>query len=344
MRRPRVVIIGAGPSGASAALALRQLGAADVLVLDKSVYPRVKVCGSGLSPLALAVLDQLRLRDRFRARHAVIAGLWARGPDGGEVRFAAGDGVGTVTKPGLQVPPGEPAINPGPRRMIVAAVRETAMEGATVTISIPGGRELAARTFNPRLGVSGGLSILGTTGRVRPFSVPALRDALACALDVALACGVRAPVLVPGNIGERAARRHFKLTDEQVIHAGNEWGFMLDRAAERPFDRLLVVGHPGKLAKLADGQWDTHSNRSPAATAAVARVAARIGIALPADAETAEGLFEGLAAAARGRLGPALATEVRGAVEARVRRPTAVALVSMNGDLLGADGDITPWQ
>ena len=92
MRRPRVVIIGAGPSGASAALALRQLGAADVLVLDKSVYPRVKVCGSGLSPLALAVLDQLRLRDRFRARHAVIAGLWARGPDGGEVRFSAKSG------------------------------------------------------------------------------------------------------------------------------------------------------------------------------------------------------------------------------------------------------------
>ena len=98
MRRPRVVIIGAGPSGASAALALRQLGAADVLVLDKSVYPRVKVCGSGLSPLALAVLDQLRLRDRFRARHAVIAGLWARGPDGGEVRFSAGEGAWVVPR------------------------------------------------------------------------------------------------------------------------------------------------------------------------------------------------------------------------------------------------------
>ena len=117
------------------------------------------------------------------------------------VTFVAGEGVGTVTKPGLQVPPGEPAINPIPRRMIVAAVREITARGVRVEISLPGGREIAAKTFNPRLGIEGGLSILGTTGIVRPYCTRAVRDALTCALDVAAACGVTAPVLVPGNIG-----------------------------------------------------------------------------------------------------------------------------------------------
>ena len=100
--------------------------------------------------------------------------------DGNEVLFAAGEGVGTVTKPGLSVPPGEPAINPTPRRMIRDAIREVTNRGVKVTISIPGGRELAARTFNPRLGIVGGLSVLGTYGRVRPFSASALRDSLKC--------------------------------------------------------------------------------------------------------------------------------------------------------------------
>ena len=263
---------------------------------------------------------------------------------GADVAFAAAEGVGTVTKPGLQIAPGEPAINPGPRKMIREAVREVTGDGVRVTISIPGGRELAARTFNPRLGVEGGLSILGTTGRVRPFSVPALRDALACALDVAWACGVRAPVLVPGNIGERAARRHFALTAEQVIHVSNEWGFMLERVALGSWDRLLVVGHPGKLAKLAEGQWDTHSSRSRAAGGAVARVASSLGIALSLDSRTVEGIFQSLDKPAGERLGSALAAEVRRAIQARQPHPVAVALVNMNGDLLGADGEVSSWR
>ena len=142
--------------------------------------------------------------------------------------FVAGEGVGTVTKPGLQVPPGEPAINPVPRQMILAAIRDVTARGVRVEISLPGGREIAAKTFNPRLGIEGGLSILGTTGIVRPYCTRALQDALKCTLDVAAACGVTAPVLVPGNIGASAARRHFSLREEQVIEAGNEWGFVLD--------------------------------------------------------------------------------------------------------------------
>ncbi|MDD4892138.1 MAG: cobalt-precorrin-5B (C(1))-methyltransferase CbiD, partial [Phycisphaerae bacterium] len=144
----------------------------------------------------------------------------------GDITFAAGEGVGTVTKPGLQVPPGEPAINPVPRVMIRQAVRSLTGRPMRVEVSIPGGREVAAKTFNPRLGVVGGLSILGTTGIVRPYCVAALRAALRCSLDVAAACGVTAPVLVPGNIGAKAASANFALRDEQVIEVGNEWGYV----------------------------------------------------------------------------------------------------------------------
>ncbi len=103
------------------------------------------------------------------------------------IRFLAGDGVGTITRPGLQLPPGEPAINPVPRRQIALALRQVTDRPLTVRLSIPGGRELAARTFNPKLGIVGGLSIIGTSGIVRPFSHEARRESVLCALRVALA-------------------------------------------------------------------------------------------------------------------------------------------------------------
>ena len=266
--------------------------------------------------------------------------------EGTGVRFGAGAGVGVVTKPGLSVGPGEPAINPGPRRMIRAAVGEVTQRGVQVTVSIPGGEKLAGHTFNPRLGIEGGLSVLGTTGRVRPVSVPALCDALRCALDVAKACGVTAPVLVPGNIGERAARRHLRLQPEQVIQVANQWGFMLDHAARSAFDRLLVLGHPGKLAKLADGQWDTHSSRSTSAVPLVAALAEGVlGPPRPAFA-TVEGILSGLPGPARVRLAEALAAAVRRAIALRVGAgtPLSVVLVNMQGDILGGDGDWSPWR
>jgi cobalt-precorrin-5B (C1)-methyltransferase len=262
------------------------------------------------------------------------------------VSFAAGAGVGVVGKPGLSVGPGEPAINPGPRAMIRAAVNEVTRRGVRVTVSIPGGQKLAARTFNPRLGIVGGLSILGTTGRVRPMSLPALCDALKCALDVAAACGVSAPVLVPGNIGERAARRQFPLLPEQVIPVGNQWGFMLDQATRYGFERLLVLGHPGKLAKLAGGEWDTHSARSQSALPAVAALAAAALDEPPPDSATVEGIFAALPALARTRVAAALSAAVRHAILQRVgaRPAVAVVLVNMAGDILGGDGDWSVWR
>ncbi|MHB8875574.1 MAG: cobalt-precorrin-5B (C(1))-methyltransferase CbiD [Myxococcaceae bacterium] len=277
-------------------------------------------------------------------RAEVIATVsWVEGED---VTLRAGAGVGTVTRPGLSVPPGEPAVNPVPRRMIRSAVREVTGRGVEVVLSIPGGQELAAKTFNPRLGVVGGLSILGTTGRVRPFSAPALREALRCSVSVAAACKVAAPVLVPGHLGERAARKHFRLGPEQVIEVSNEWGFMLDQVSAAGFGRLLVAGHPGKLAKLVEGQWDTHSSRSASAVPIVARVAQAVLGRAPPESATVEGLLAALEAPDRRRVAEALAAGVAGAVQTRwgKDRPVAAALFDLAGALLGSEGDLDPWR
>ena len=265
--------------------------------------------------------------------------------DTGGITFAAGEGVGTVTLPGLQIPPGEPAINPGPRAMITAALREVSPGGFHATISIQGGKELAAKTFNPRLGVEGGLSILGTSGRVRPFSAPALRDALACSLDVAKACGITNPILVPGNFGEKAARAHFTVQDHQIISVSNEWGFMLDEAQKRNFSALLLVGHPGKLAKLIDGEWDTHSSRSGSAVPIIARLAQNCQVPITETHTTVEGLFAALSEPFRKELGQTLAADIGKIVQSRISGiSTAIALINMQGDLLGTDGDLQPWK
>ncbi len=266
---------------------------------------------------------------------------WA---DGG-VSFAAGEGVGTVTKTGLSVGPGEPAINPVPRRMITDAIREVTSRGVKVTISIPGGQEIAARTFNPRLGIVGGLSILGTTGIVRPFSCPALRASVKCALQVTAASGMNYPVFVPGHIGARAAARHFNIAEEQLLEVSNEWGFALDEAVRIGFSGILVLGHPGKLAKLAAGSWDTHSSRSNSALPMIAGIAGELGLSLP-EAPTVEGVFAALSDKHRKALGGLVAGCVRNAVARKVGKGIKIAavLVDMKGNILGSSGQLSPWR
>jgi cobalt-precorrin-5B (C1)-methyltransferase len=189
------------------------------------------------------------------------------------IRIEGGNGVGMVTKPGLQIPPGGPAINPVPRRMITDAVCRGAQlnsptdttTGWKVTISVPGGEEIAKKTFNPRLGIIGGISIIGTTGIVKPMSEAAIKASLVLSLDIAKALGFDSIVLVPGNIGERAALQWFRLPKEQVVLMGNYVGFMLLEAAKRGFVKALLAGHPGKLAKLIRGDFYTHSSKSESA-------------------------------------------------------------------------------
>ncbi len=265
---------------------------------------------------------------------------------GAEIVLAAGEGVGTVTKPGLSVATGRPAINPVPRKMILQALREVIDHGLKVVLSIPEGQRLAARTFNPRLGIVGGLSILGTTGLVRPFSSSALRTSLKCALEVAVACGVKAPILVPGHIGERAARRLFPTSPEQVVEVSNEWGFMLDQAAAHSWAGLLVLGHPGKLAKLAVGEWDTHSSKSKSAVPFVSGLATKITGRVIEDLPTVEGVFNSLPPEERKTLGDTLAGKVSKAVRLRTgkRFPIATILVNMQGTRLGSHGELALWE
>jgi len=262
------------------------------------------------------------------------------------IEFCAGDGVGTVTLPGLSLAMGEPAINPGPRAMIDAALREVSPRGCRVIVSIPGGAEVAARTFNPRLGIVGGLSVLGTSGRVRPYSLPAMRQALACGMDVALANGVTAPVLVPGNIGARAARNLLTLAPHSVVEAGNEWGFLLDHLRSKPIAAVLALGHPGKLAKLWLGDWDTHSSRSGSPVAAVQELAERVACHSIAPTPTVEGVLMGIEAGERQAVAFELSQRIRCAIAERVqsRFAVAVALINMQGDWLSSAGDLSPWR
>ncbi len=261
--------------------------------------------------------------------------------------FYAGDGVGTVTKPGLQISVGEPAINPIPREMIEKAIQTVTPEGVDVTISVQGGKELAEKTFNPKLGIVGGISIIGTSGKVRPFSVPALRQALKCSLDIAHAAGIKSPVFVPGHIGKTAAQKHFSLKDDQIIEVSNEWGYMLDCLSGYNFEKLLVLGHPGKLAKLAAGYWDTHSSKSESPLPFINKIAEQTINSQFPDAITVEGLFENLGGGDKLLLGNALSEKIRKAVANKINWPDkaiATIIVNMKGNILGQAGDIQIWK
>jgi cobalt-precorrin-5B (C1)-methyltransferase len=263
----------------------------------------------------------------------------------GDIVFSAGDGVGMVTKKGLSVPPGEPAINPGPREMIRAAVREVTSRPVRVTVSIPGGVELAQRTFNPRLGIADGLSVLGTTGIVRPYSHPALRESLKCALNVAVAGGLKHVVFTAGNIGTNTAVETLSVPRDKIVEVGNEWGYMLDLLATYDIEGLLAVGHPGKLVKLAGGEWDTHSSRSGSAMPYVMETARKtLGVA-PPTSNTVEGIIEGFDGPHRLTLANALAQDVVAAISARAnsRFKVCAALVNMKGEVTGMCGDIAEW-
>ena len=180
------------------------------------------------------------------------------------IEIDGGEGVGRVTKPGLQVPVGHAAINPVPRRMIEGAVKEVIGNGCglKIVISVPEGKVLGEKTFNPKLGIIGGISIIGTTGIVRPMSEDAFKTSLLCGLDIAKGIGYKTVVLVPGSLGERSTLNLFDIPKDQVIQISNFVGFMLTAAGQRNFKRVILAGHPGKLAKLLRGDFHTHSSVS----------------------------------------------------------------------------------
>ncbi len=188
-------------------------------------------------------------------------------PASGGIVFRAGAGVGVVTKPGLPVAPGEPAINPKPREMIREQVEEIAaiygkQAETEITISIPGGAEIARRTWNPRLGIVGGLSILGTTGIVRPFSCAAWIASIHRGIDVARATGIAHVAGCTGATSERAVRRLYDLPEAAMLDMGDFVGGLVKYLRRHPVPRLTIGGGIGKMAKLAQGAGDLHSKRS----------------------------------------------------------------------------------
>ena len=175
------------------------------------------------------------------------------------VVITGGKGVGKITKPGLQIPVGDYAINPIPRKMIVKNLSDKVPEGkvAKVTISIPEGEKIAKKTMNPKLGIVGGISVLGTTGIARSMSSEAYKNSIVTQLDVALASDVGDLVFVPGNIGEKLALQKLDITKEQIVQTGNFVGFMFEEAAKRGITEFTYFGHIGKLIKVAGGIFDT---------------------------------------------------------------------------------------
>nr|WP_249194812.1 cobalt-precorrin-5B (C(1))-methyltransferase [Gluconobacter cerinus] len=204
-------------------------------------------------------------------------------PKGQDIIFRAGDGVGTITRPGLPLPPGEPAINPVPRQMI-----RVALEGASaeVTISVENGVTLARKTLNSRLGIVGGLSILGTTGIVVPFSCSAWIDSIHRGIDVARALNLPHLAATTGDVSERAVQAFYGLSETALIEMGDFAGGVLKYIRRHPVPRLTIGGGIAKMTKLAQGRMDLHSKRGAADMPALAALATQAG----ASAELADAI------------------------------------------------------
>jgi cobalt-precorrin-5B (C1)-methyltransferase len=249
------------------------------------------------------------------------------GAPGAGVTFRAGEGVGTVTRPGLAVPPGEPAINPVPRRMMRDALTEVAAAAgraadAEVEISVPGGEALAAKTLNGRLGIVGGLSILGTTGIVVPYSCSAWIHSIHRGIDVARAAGLTHIAGATGANSEAAVRKLHGLPDIALIDMGDFVGGMLKYVRAHPLPRVTIAGGVAKMTKLAQGLTDLHSKRGDVDRAQLAKLAQAAGGAAELCARIAGANTAAEAFALAQSEGVALGDEV-----ARAAKETAARLV-----------------
>ncbi len=209
---------------------------------------------------------------------ALVRATVRRLPPGSGVVFRAGSGVGTVTLPGLPLEVGEPAVNPVPRRLMREHVERVAAEhGAAgdveITVSVDHGEEIARSTWNGRLGILGGLSILGTTGVVVPYSCSAWIDSIRRGVDVARAAGLTHVAGCTGSTSERTVRAEYDLPDIALLDMGDFAGAVLKYVRRHPVDRLTICGGFAKLSKLAAGHLDLHSARSQVDKALLADLA-----------------------------------------------------------------------
>jgi cobalt-precorrin-5B (C1)-methyltransferase len=259
---------------------------------------------------------------------------------GSGVTFRAGKGVGMVTKPGLPIAPGEPAINPVPRRMMQAVIAELGCSDVEIEISIPNGEELAKKTWNPRLGIAGGLSILGTTGVVHPFSCSAWIASIHQGVDVARASGLDHLAGCTGSTSEGAVRALYDLPLEAMIDMGDFAGGLLKYLRQHPVARITIGGGFGKLVKLAQGSLDLHSGRSQVDFAWLSeRVPPAIGVAV-AKANTASQVLD-LCSGIGFNVGKLIADIALGTVQRTLRNAKIkpdIVVVGRQGGIVGRAG------
>jgi cobalt-precorrin-5B (C1)-methyltransferase len=275
----------------------------------------------------------------------VLARVRPGAPDSG-VTFAAGEGVGTVTRPGLQLAVGEPAINPAPRRMMTEAVREIAEQHSArpdleIEVSIPGGAALAKKTLNGRLGIEGGLSVLGTTGIVIPYSCSSWIHSIHRGIDVARAAGLTHVAAATGSTSEAAVQKLYDLPETALLDMGDFVGGTLKYLRAHPVEHLTLAGGFGKFCKLAQGALDLHSDRSRVDIEDLAACLAELGaeeelLAEARKAETAARVLE-LAQEAGLPLAERIAERARAIAEAQLAGRVAVEVVlfGRKGEILG---------
>jgi cobalt-precorrin-5B (C1)-methyltransferase len=274
----------------------------------------------------------------------VIATVRGISPGSG-IRFKAGLGVGTVTRPGLPIPPGEPAINPAPRAMIAEAIGSAAAEHGAhgdveVELSIPGGEKIAERTWNPRLGIVGGLSILGTTGIVVPYSCSAWIHSIHSGIDVARAAGLEHVAGSTGNTSEEAVRRRYDLPHIALLDMGDFAGGLLKYLRAHPLPKLTLAGGFGKMTKLAQGALDLHSSRSEVNRGFLAELARRAGGKTSLADRIASANNAAEAAALAMNDGVPLAAFVADRARATAKGVLKEAPVAVNVMLVARDGEI----
>jgi cobalt-precorrin-5B (C1)-methyltransferase len=262
---------------------------------------------------------------------ALVSVTMRRGMEGAGITFRRGDGVGLVTRPGLPVPVGEPAINPMPRQMIAAAIAEVAGEGADwdVEVSVRDGEALAQKTLNPRLGILHGLSILGTTGVVIPYSCSAWIHSIHRGIDVARAMGLDHIAGATGNASEKAVQAFHGLHEVALIDMGDFVGGMLKYVRAHPVRRVTVAGGVAKMSKLAQGMLDVHSARGAPDMEMLAGVALELG----ADAAVQTALRQANTVAQAFAIAREAGLSLGDAVAARAWRTAAAALDAQSIEL-----------
>ena len=281
---------------------------------------------------------------------ALIVSTVTPGDPGSGVVFRAGPGVGTVTKPGLPLPVGEPAINPVPRKMIAAAVAEAAAAhgksaDVVVEISVPGGEEIAKKTLNGRLGIIGGISILGTTGIVVPYSCAAWIHSIHRGIDVARGAGLTHIAGATGSTSEAAVAKLYGLPETALIDMGDFVGGMLKYLRAHPVPRVTIAGGFAKMVKLAQGRLDLHSRSGEIDMSVLAGWLAEAGAPphLAAHAAVANSALEVLSLSQQAGVDLAALVAARALATARLAARTKdfsldVAVFNRDGALLARAG------